>query len=331
MISRDDQPKLSAIVIAQGSSDDTLRALIRAWSYQTACGKVEIVFVCPSREQLRLETLDLDYFASWQVVEIEKFTSTAAARTAGIHAARAPVIALTEDHCFPSRQWAQVMIERHYEEWTGVGPVFFNANPGSVTSWANLLAEYGHWIDLNSCGEVDHMPGHNSTYKRCALMHYGERLPEVLEAESAMQWDMKTRGHRFYLEPKAHSHHFNFSRLPPSIVLRFHGGRLFAANRARQWGVPRRLFYTLASPLIPVVRFFRCAKAASNVNLSWRRLTIFPVMALLLGVDALGEMFGYATGSGNAMQWISGPGEFQRPRFLRKRDQQLFRDWLETG
>ena len=169
--------------------------------------------------------------------------------------------------------------------------MFVNANPGSTTSWVNFLIEYGGWTDPEHCGECTHIPGHNSTYKRDTLLEYGQKLSEFLEAESTMQWDMIRRGHRFYLESKARSFHLNFSRIRPSVRLRFYAGRLFAANRARKWSVSRRLFYTLGSPLIPVVRFLRILKAVYNAR-SCRLPILLPTLLGLLVMDGLGEMVG---------------------------------------
>ena len=48
-----------------------------------------------------------------------------------------------------------------------------NANPKSAISWANLLIEYGPWLDPAPAGKASHLPGHNSSYKRDVLLGYG--------------------------------------------------------------------------------------------------------------------------------------------------------------
>ncbi|MGB7489754.1 MAG: hypothetical protein WBN62_05425, partial [Thermoanaerobaculia bacterium] len=42
-----------------------------------------------------------------------------------------------------------------------------------------------------------------------------------------------------------------------------------------------------------------------------------PLLTVLLAFDGLGEMVGYASGSGSCMQWLTGI-EFHRQRFLKK-------------
>jgi hypothetical protein len=199
-----------------------------------------------------------------------------------------------------------------------VGPAVRNANPATLTSWANLLIEYGDWLAPAPAGERHHIPGHNSSYKRAVLLEYGDALPDLVEAESVLQWDLRTRGHRCYLEPKAQAFHLNYERFGPSCIQRFHAGRLFAANRARKWSLARRALYTLAAPLIPLVRMVRTLRSAWRVGPRPGLLLLLPVLEVLLVLDGLGEMLGYALGSGRAMQKLSAD-EFHRERFLKRR------------
>ncbi len=317
-------PELSVIVI---TPDDyqTVRATVRALARQTVRDRIEVVICAPSRARLALDGGDLEGFAGHQVVEIGELTSTSAARAAGIRAARAPVVALSEDHCFPAPAWGEAILARHRQPWSGVGTAFVNGNPQSTVSWANFIIEYGEWADPAAGGEASHIPGHNSSYKRAALLEYGEALPEVMEAESTMQWDMGGRGHRFYLEPRARVHHVNFSLFGASLPLRFWGGRLFAANRARGWGAARRALYCLASPLIPAVRLVRTLKTRARIETAPSLLALLPALVTLLIADGCGEMAGYAAGGGSAMPRLSDWGEFHRWRFVRRREWQQAR------
>jgi hypothetical protein len=134
-----------------------------------------------------------------------------------------------------------------------------------------------------------------------------------------MQWDLQLKGHRFCVEPEARTFHVNYERFGPSLVMRFHVGRLFAANRARDLSLGRRAFYALASPLIPLVRLTRVVRQAQRIHPRPGLLRLLPIAALLLVVDGLGEMAGYAIGSGRDMQAFTDE-EFHRERFLRRRE-----------
>jgi len=309
-----------SVVMVSPDSFETLRTTLTALRRQTASTLMEVLVVGPPAVGADLEATDFGEFAAWHYIECAATHSSAEMRVVGIRAASAPVIALTEDHCFPARGWAAALIARHAEPWAGVGALFRNANPGSAVSWANFVIEYGDWIDPQKGGEIHHIGGHNSSYKKELLLAYGDRLPEILQAESAMQWDLATRGGRFYLEPQARMVHLNFARFGPSIKLRYHGGRLFAANRAHQWGFGKRLLFTVASPLIPLVRTWRSTRTLVRSGRSNLLLRVLPILTVLLGFDGLGEMAGYASGAGNSMQWLTGI-EFHRQRFLKKPQQ----------
>jgi hypothetical protein len=311
------QPDVSVILITPDNFE-TLRRTVGALRRQTVRGRLELVIVGPSIDRLAVVESDLDCFFCRRIVEIGEMTSSSVARAAGIRAAAAPVVAFTEDHSFPAPDWAEALIARHREPWAGVGPALQNANPATVMSWANFLVEYGEFVAPTACGERRHIPGHNSSYKREVLLTYGEALSDRLEAESPMQWDLQSKGHRFCLEPEARTFHLNYEQFGPSCELRFRGGRLFAANRARDWSLGRRAVYALAFPLIPLVRMARVVQHARRIHPRHGLLRLLPVVGVLLVLDGLGEMAGYAMGSGRAMHELSA-GEFHRERFFRKR------------
>lgn len=306
-----------SVVMVSPDSFETIRTTLTALRRQTSSGRMEVVVVGPSTVGADLDTTAFEDFASWQYIECDATHSSSEMRVAGIRVASAPVVALTEDHCFPARGWAEALITRHEEPWAGVGALFTNANPGSPVSWANFIIEYGDWIDPDRGGEIHHIGGHNSSYKKNLLLSYGDRLPEILQAESAMQWDLAGRGERFFLEPRARMIHLNFALFRPSIKLRFHGGRLFAANRSRDWGVGKRFIFTVASPLIPLVRTWRSTRTLVSSGRADLLVRVLPILTVLLVFDGLGEMVGYANGTGDSMQWLTGI-EFHRERYLKR-------------
>jgi hypothetical protein len=295
---------MSVVVMTPGPYEP-VRQVVDAIRAQTARARLELVFVTPSRDALALTGIDLDGFAGVVVTEIDALDSSPAARAAGVRAATAPVVAFTEDHCFPEPEWAEALLREHDQPWAGVGPAVLNGNPVSVVTWANLLPEYGGWLHPVAGGEYAHIPGHNSSYKRDVLLQYGDRLPVMLEAESAMQWDLRARGHRFAIAPRARIRHMNFSRVGPSLGLRFNCGRLFAANRARSWTAAARLVFCCAAPAIPAVRLWRALRDLRRIGRLDLLPRLLPALVAFYAVDGLGELAGYALGAGNANRRIT--------------------------
>jgi len=313
------RPTLSVIVVTIDDFE-AVRKTVRHLQTQTARERLEIVLVCPDAARLALDPAEVAGVGGVRVVEVGSITSSAAARAAGIRAASADVVALAEDHCFPAPDWAEALIAAHRGPWVAVGPVVGNANPRSMLSWANLIVEYGPWMAPAVPREIDHLPGHNSSYKRAPLLEYGDHLGEMMEAESVLQWDLVAKGHRLYHEPAARTFHLNYSRLSHSIALRFLGGRLFGGCRSRYWPAWRRLLYTLGAPLIPAVRITRLVRSMRRSPEQRALLPrILPTFALALAFDGLGELVGYALGAGSANAILT-PLEFHRPRHLNARD-----------
>jgi GT2 family glycosyltransferase len=316
-----DRPALEmSVIVVTPDSYETIRKTIRRLRAQNVRHLLEVVIVAPSTNDLRLDDSDLGEFHQVRVVEVGPMTSTAKARAAGIRQASAPVVALVEDHSFPASGWAEALIQAHRGPWAAVGPVMANANPHSLISWANLIIEYAEWLDPCPAGVAEHLPGHNGSYKRAYLLEYGDQLEAMMEAESILQWDLRAKGYQLYLEPAAKTYHQNFSSRFSWVPLRFHGGRLFAASRARDWSPLRRLSYAASAPIIPLIRLVRIVRQLRRPG---RKSDLLPrvLPALITGliVDGAGEMVGYALGAGGAMRRLS-EMEFHRERYLCKRD-----------
>lgn len=310
-------PAMSVVVVTPDCYE-TVRKTMRHLRAQKIKDRLEIVLVAPSLDKLGLDEKELSGFHQYSAVAVGHMRSTARARAAGVRRACAPIVAFAEDHAFPAPGWAEALILAHKGEWAAVGPVMANANPGSLTSWANLLVEYGPWLEPLAGGEAEHLPGHNGSYKRDLLLEYGDRLEAMLDAETILQWDLRKRGHKLYLEPGARTFHENFTAPLSSTILRFYGGRLFAASRARDWSVWRRLLFTCGAPLIPVVRFLRLVRELGRDGRPRHLLPrVAPMLFLALLFDGAGEMVGYALGAGRAMSVLSDM-EFHRERYMKR-------------
>ena len=317
-------PEIS-VVIFTPDCYETIRKTIGYLLKQTVKHKLEIVIVAPSAERLGLNNSELEEFFHFRVVEVGMNSPLAAARAAGIRQAKAQVVVLAEDHSFPETDWAEALIDAHKGPWAAVGPAICNANPNSITSWAQLFMTYGRWMEPIKAGEIDDLPGHNSSYKRAILLDYGPELENKLVRETLLHWDLQARGYSLYLEPAARTHHVNISRLSSIMRDSYHGARLFAATRASEgkWSLPKRLVYTFSAPLFALRRFREIMKNIHRTGHNKELMPlVIPVISLGLLALGLGEMMGYALGVANSEQ-IANSFEFHRHRFLLKRDQKL--------
>ena len=312
-----------SVVLPTPDTFETIRRTVDALRAQSIADRLELVIVAPS-DDLPVEQEAVEGFAGVQVVGVGKMTSSNGARVAGIRVARAPIVVLAEDHCFPEPDWAAALLAAHGEECAAVGPVLRNGNPGTAVSCSNFLAEYGRWVG-RLAGEIEELPGHNSAYRRGLLLRYGDQLEELMATETVIQDALRRSGERLLLEPAARADHYSFSRFGSSVTLRYHGGRLFAGHRMRRWKWSRRLMYLVGAPLIPFVRLRRLLGPALHSGTCpvapWR---LIPVLLLLLIVDGFGELVGYLVGPGDA-EAVLASMEFHRERYMTSADRRSFK------
>lgn len=290
-----------SVILATADTYESIRATVRHLWAQNVVNQIELVIVAPSASAVNLVDDELKSFFRYVVVEGGPGQSVGLANALGVRHATAPVIALAEDHAFPAPGWAEALIAAHREPWAAVGPVVRNANPKSRLSRADLLISYGPWMDPAPAGPVDYLPGHNTSYKRELLLGYGADLDSMMEGETSLHWDLRSKGHKLYLEPAAKIAHMNFAVLIPFMQVHLYGGRGFATTRAQnaQWGWGKRLFFSCASPLIPAVRLWRILREMGRHGRSRVPVVrVLPQILIGLAADATGQMLGYTLGAG---------------------------------
>jgi len=313
-MTRETGPALSVVLVTPDCFA-TISKTTHLLQAQTARAHIELLVVAPSVAALQAAEDDLAGFHHVTVVELDAVQSVAQGNAAGARRASAPLIAFIEEHAYPDPDWAEALIRAHQGPWAAVGPVVRNAAPQSVVAWADHLVSYGPWMDPSPAGPRDSLCWHNCSYKRDLLLAYGDQLEVLLEAETTLHWDLRSRGHELYLEPEARIAHLGFTHLGGCVGESFHNGRVFAATRARHWSVLPRLVYTTGAPLIPAVRLWRLVRQLWRYPAQRRGvpLAALPVVVWMLLASALGEMLGYAAGVGSSGRDV-GRYEFHRQR-----------------
>jgi hypothetical protein len=289
-------PEASIVLVASRGADSVVRVMDRL-RHQSAAPRLELVIAARPEHVVELTAPDPAPLGALTVIPAD-LSTTARARAAAIPTVRAPVVIFAEDHAFPrGNDWAERLMAAHAGPWAGVGPAVDCANPGTSLSCAVLVAEYGPWIGVEATGEVDALPGHNSAYKRAALMACGDRLCDLLEAEWVLQRHLRERGGRFLLLHDVIVDHVSFSRLPAALGIMFRGGWMFAASRAEGWSRIRGAAWALAAPAIFGLRMQRClAHLRRRREAAGTNLADLAALALMLAANAAGEAIGHAVG-----------------------------------
>jgi hypothetical protein len=304
------------VILLCPDAPEMLRRTLASLEHQTIADRLEIVIV--TSEEGGFDPSTVYTFAGFVLVRSDA-RSVGAQYAAGIRAARSEIVVLGEDHCFPEANWAEALLRGFAQGNDAVGPAIRNENPGSAISWADLYIAYSEWLYPAVSKKVEHLPGHNSSYKKSILLEFGTKLEELLEAESVLHWNLRASGHELMLQNDAVTSHMNFEKLGVWTATQFFTGRQFAASRFQneQWSGWRRAFYAAASPLIPLVRFVRIVR---EVRLPERHdvpfYSVLPALAYGLTMDAIGQFTGYLFGPGNATQRLVSL-DFHRERHSR--------------
>jgi hypothetical protein len=201
----------------------------------------------------RLDPLPGSNHPQVQVVRMPGATY-AQARLRVVQEAAGRIVGFIEEHAWAFDGWAEAILEAHNEPWAGVGAEVHIGNPKVPHS--NLIGVMNHhpWMAPATRGTREHLPGHNSAYKKEVLLRYGDRLLPLLRAELALCTALRRDGHQLFLETKAKFAHVNETGIASPFRGYYYWNRCYADSRAKEfgWSLSRRLFYAACTPLMPV-------------------------------------------------------------------------------
>ena len=293
-------------VVPTWDTFDAVRTTVAHLTAQTIAESIELIICAPSEARVGVDTDAVRTLHSVRVLETGSLHATGPMRAMAVRAAAAPVVAFGEDHCYPQQGWAEALLAAHAASHAAVGPALFNGNPVNAISWADIYIEYGRWLGPGRRREVKLLPGHNSSYKRDVLLQYGSDLDRLMESETVLFWDLRSKGHTLLFEPAARVAHHNFTRLGTFFAVQWLLGRVFAAMRAERWSLARRLAYAAASPAIPLIRLGHVfSAAAENRPALGRLVTTLPLIAAALVLDAFAQATGAVFGAGRSIDQLT--------------------------
>jgi predicted dehydrogenase len=324
---RPGKPSLTVVLIAvhgYGIIERTVAHLRR----QTIADRIELVILarCPMLISIPQDVREAFYDV--RVIDIGCERRLGALRAEGIRQARAEFVAMSEDHCFPNDVWAESLIAEHDAGADVVGPRMVNCNPNSATSWSAHLIAYQPWIGDGGPRAMNMLPGHNSSYRRAAMLQFGRELDLLMGAEVIAHWALYERGSKLIWQPRAQCRHVSSTDALKLASSMFHHGRTFGAARSRSFSLPRRWLYALSAPLIPALRVHRVRSTLlSEVPRHISRLRVLLGFTLAAFTSAVGETLGMVFGPGRSplMDWTI---ELDRRRFIRPQDEYLL--WAAT-
>lgn len=290
-------PKLSVIVVCLNSSDVRMKCL-NALANQIDSSDSEILVVGPWAKG---EKEGGERFSSFRWLSAPIESTVPQMRTYAILQSRGDIVALLEDDCVVSESWLSDVIQVHAGEDEIIGGAIAAGNYPRFLDWAVYFCEYARFMPPFS-GAQNALPGNNVSYKRAALPSL-DPTDGFYEIFFHDQW--LNSGGRLFANPNMTVTNVNHWSARHLTNIPFHHGRAFAGMRSAQFSPWRKGAYSLLSLALPILKVYRLAVIVYNRRKYRSQFVLsFPLTAMFLLSWSLGEMAGYAAGSGtSAEQW----------------------------
>ena len=290
-----DMPPLS-VVVASVNGMPYLGRCLEALGQR--CPETEVIVADWTDEATRQRVRERWPFA--RLLSFDEPMAVPELRAAGILAARAPYVALIEDHCIVGEGWAARLVGAHRRGYSVVGGPVRNGETRRIRDWAAFLCEYSAHMEPAEGGVVEDLVGMNVSYDRRALAAIDDLVREG-RWESWLHPRLRGEGFAFYCDQDAVIHHVKDFGVREFLSQRYHYSRSHAGMRRNDLGAKRWL-YVGGSPLLVPLLYRRIAREV------WRRRTprkefalATPLIVLYLSVWAYGEAIGYARGGGRSL------------------------------
>jgi len=263
--------------------------------------EAEVIVADATDEATRAEVAER--FPAVRLIESNGAATVPALRAAGIAAARAPYVAVIEDHCLVRPGWASRIVEWHRNGKPAVGGPVNNVVVERVRDWAAFFCEYNAYVEPMPLGSTDDLTGMNVSYDRRAI----EAMQDLLDDgrwEGWLHGRLRERRLELWCDPELvidHDKDFGFLEFAGQ---RYHYSRAYAGMRNPGLGW-KRAVYCIGAPLLPPFLYYRMAKnlsRAPRLRRAFVRST--PLIVVYLAIWALGEAVGYAAGGGDSLRKV---------------------------
>jgi len=292
----DKDPQVS-VVIASPGGDPRLGDCIASFLEQGR--DIEVIVACGPDVNVPLDGARL------RVLRANRRRSIPELRADGLAAARAPIVAMTEDHCVAAPGWLTAVLDAHRAPAAAVGGAVENRATTRTVDWAVYLCEYGRYMLPFDGGPSRDLPGSNVSYKRDALADI-DALIRGGAWEPFWHDGLAARGCVLTRDPAIVVYHDKRFTFGGFMRERYHYARSFAGQRVAAASAMRRLLFAAGTPLLPALLLVRLAAAIlPKRRHRGRLLQAAPLVAAFTLAWAIGEAVGYLAGPGTSATRIA--------------------------
>lgn len=292
-------PALS-VVIASVNGYGYIAHCLDSLEKQRARERVEVIVVESSGDDTARRIFQ-DY--PWvQVIAAPAPKPIPELRSIGIRAARADIVATTEDHCVPDADWCGRIVRAHrVNAHPAIGGAVENGSCARLVDWAAYICEYGKFMLPFAPGTATDLAGPNVSYKRDILEKTCGDLLDRGVWENVLHGRMLGRGMNLLLDPSIIVYHAKTFGFREFLAQRYFFGRSFAATRVAGGGFGKRAFFTAISLFLPPLFLWRYARHFIGKRRFITQLVkAAPLLVIFAVAWSVGEFCGYAFGDGGS-------------------------------
>lgn len=290
-------PDLSVVV----PSVNGVRALLECLeALQQQDGDVVLEVLIPDRCGESVRSAVRDRYPGARILPVPEGTPIPVMRRVAFEAARAPSVAVIEDHVLVPPDWAGAMVAARREGHGVVGGSVVNGATARLVDRAAFLCEYGHLLEPQSPGPATWLTGNNVVYDRTILAvqrdvlaqgHWEDRLHDAVRATGVTleaRPGIRVRHKMHYTAWEYASQRFLYSWA-------------WAGMRARERSPTARALMLAKTIALPPVLLLRIL-ANGWARPEWRVdvLRSLPLLLVFVCAWAAGEAVGWLRGPGNA-------------------------------
>jgi hypothetical protein len=247
-----------------------------------------------------------DEYPEVKLIAFSEFKTVAILRSAAILAAQGKILAITEDHCIPPLNWYKSIWQAHLKyPAVAIGGAVDNGAIDSLLDWAVFFCEYGKFMSPAPNGIVHDLPAPNVSYKRSALITIKAQIEQGYQ-ETVIHPYLESQGEILWSDPTISMIHHKHFTLTDFLTERYHYSRAFAGRRNKTMQPFRRLFYLCLAPLLPPLLLVRLGRQVlSRQQYLTKFCLCLPYLVIFTVIWSIGEIVGYAIGSGDSEQYLS--------------------------
>ncbi len=251
-------------------------------------------------------TVNFHYIEDLGIAENEKISAHEhrlydRRRAAGLQIAGGEIIAMTEDHALPAKDWCEQILAAHERSDAAViGGAIENAVDKPLNQ-AWYFCDFGRYGRPFEQRESEFVSDVNVSYKREYLTAIRREWSESYH-ETLVHWALQKRGAKILLNENL----VVYQNRPPlslrdAFIERINWGRIFAETRTAKLNLPQRFLYAAGTVFLPPLLFWRAARNMRRQNNTfWQIVKLTPLLFFLLAGWSLGEFSGYLSGAPKA-------------------------------